>query len=366
MHKVFFMQPRPNWKNDWPQTQEHFVQWWNHQGPLLNITGLQPLAASHDGSPAPPRPATKAGRPTNPEWFAHQQRARLARLSFPADNLPIAHVDYGCVQLAACFGAEPSFEENTVWYEDLIADPESCPPLLLTKQERWWQTYKQVMLKLVEVSHGDFLVGMPAFGSNMDVLAELRGTQNVLYDLIDRPDWVKGKLEEVNEAFFAAFDDYYEHIRLYDGSSCYTFFHLWGPGKVSQVQCDFAAMISPDMFAEFVVPPLTRQCAWLDHSLFHLDGPSCICHLDHLLAIKELDAVQWTSGAGQPPSGDPVWYGLYDRILKAGKSVQIIDASVSQARHIFDRFGPAGVWVFVQVQSEEEVEDMVGLVDDLR
>lgn len=110
---------------------------------------------------------------------------------------------------------------------------------------------------------------MPAFGSNLDVLAELRGTQSLLYDLVDRSEWVKQKLEEINQAFFTAFDDYYEHIRLADGSSAYSYFGIWGRGKVSQVQCDFAAMISPDMFQEFVVPPLQRQCAWLGRSLFH-------------------------------------------------------------------------------------------------
>ena len=46
------------------------------------------------------------------------------------------------------------------------------------------------------------------------MLTELRGTQNLLYDLFDRPDWVRQKLEEINQAFFTAFDDYYEHIRI--------------------------------------------------------------------------------------------------------------------------------------------------------
>ena len=120
---------------------------------------------------------------------------------------------------------------------------------------------------------------MPAFGSNLDVLAGLRRTQNLLYDLFDRPDWLQRKLEEINQAFFTAFADYYQHIQMSDGSSAYAYFSLWGPGKISQVQCDFAAMISPSMFAEFVVAPLRRQCQWLDHSLFHLDGPSCICYV---------------------------------------------------------------------------------------
>lgn len=357
---------RPRWKDNWEQTQEHYRHWWRQEGPVLTLSGLPPLDAARDDVPLPPKPKTPRERHTAPDWFASNQRYSLSRTRFPADNLPIAHTDYGCVQLAACFGAEPEFDDNTVWYRECIASPDDCPTLSLSKTEPWWKAYKRIMLQVQKSSQGDFLVGMPAFGSNLDVLAEMRGTQNLLYDLVDRPEWVVDKLEEVNHAFFAAFEDYYEHISLTDDSSAYTFFHIWGPGKVSQVQCDFAAMISPDMFKEFVVPPLQRQCEWLDCSLFHLDGPSCICHLDHLLAIPALDAVQWTPGAGQPGAGNAKWYDLYERILGAGKSAQILGASVDEAKRILGAFGAKGVYLSVRVNSEAEADDIVTVVESMR
>jgi hypothetical protein len=333
---------------------------------VLTLSGLPPLEEPRDRTPFPPEPQTARARHTDPEWFAWSQRLSLSRLRYLADNLPIAHTDYGCVQLAACLGSEPEYDDETVWYSDRIGHPDEYPTLILTKRERWWQAYKRIMLRVLEVSRGDFLVGMPAFGSNLDVLAELRGTQALLYDLVDRPDWVSRRLDEINRAFYTAFDDYYAHIQLSDSSSAYTYFHLWGPGKVSQVQCDFSAMVSPAMFEQFVLPPLQRQCAWLDHSLFHLDGPSCICHLDLLLAIPELDAVQWTPGAGQPGAGDPRWYDLYARVLDAGKSVQILGASTREARQILDRFGGDGVYLSVGVRSEAEAEDVIAAVEALR
>jgi hypothetical protein len=357
---------QPNWKENWEQTQEHYRRWWRRKGPILTLAGLPPLAESRDRTPFPPEPGTARERQSDPHWFAWSQRLSLARQRYPADNLPIVHTDRGCVQMAAYFGAEPAFDDRTVWYDDRPDPPDDYPALVLTKTEPWWCAYKQVMLKAYAISQGDYLVGMPAFGSNLDVLAELRGTQNVLFDLVDRPDWVIQKLEEVNQAFYVAYDDYYAHIQLSDGSSAYTYFHLWGPGKVSQVQCDFAAMISPAMFERFVAPPLQRQCAWLDHSLFHLDGPHCICHLDHLLAIPELDAVQWTPGAGQPGAGDPQWYDLYRRILDGGKSVQILGASVREAKRILDTFGSDGVFLSVNVDSEAEAEEITAFVESMR
>jgi len=356
----------PAWKDNWEKTREHFRRWWRREGPLLTLSGLPPLAEPRGGAPAPPEPESPRRRHTDPAWVAAGQRHALSRWRYPADNLPIAHTDYGCVQLAACFGAEPEFAHGTVWYADCVRDPDDCPPLVLSKELPWWRAYKRIMLAVYEASGGDYLVGMPAFGSNLDVLAELRGTQHLLYDLVDRPGWVQQKLEEVNRAFFTAFDDYYRHIRLSDGSSAYAYFHLWGDGKVSQVQCDFAAMISPEMFAAFVVPALQRQCAWLDHSLFHLDGPACIGHLDSLLAVPELDAVQWTPGAGEPGAGDAKWHGLYERILAAGKCAQILGTSVEEAKRILDTFGGRGVYLSVRVESEAEADEMIARVESMR
>lgn len=356
----------PKWKENWERTEEHYERWWNHAGPILTLSGLSPPDRPRDDTPPPPPPTSPRQKHTDPDYFAQSQRAGLARCRFPADNLPIAHTDYGCLQLATYFGSEPEFQDDTVWYEDSIGEPDESPPLSLTKTEPWWQAYKRVMLKVKELSKGDFLVGMPAFGSNLDVLAELRGTQNLLFDLVDRADWVSRTLEEINRAFFVAFDDYYEHIRLSDGSSTYAYFSIWGPGKVSQVQCDFAAMISPAMFEEFVVPALARQCEWLDLSLFHLDGPSCICHLDHLLAVDHLDAVQWTPGAGQPGAGDAKWYYLYRRIIDAGKSVQILGTDVDEAKRVLDTFGGNGIYLSVSVNSEAEANDIISLVDSMR
>ncbi len=108
------------------------------------------------------------------------------------------------------------------------------------------------------------------------------------------------------------------------GSSAFGAFRIWGPGKTAKVQCDACAMFSPEMFRDFVKPALAEQCAWLDHAIYHLDGTQCICHLDHLLAIDSLRAIEWTPQAGIEGGAHERWFPLYKRILDAGKSVQIM------------------------------------------
>lgn len=47
-------------------------------------------------------------------------------------------------------------------------------------------------------------------------------------------------------------------------------------------------------------------------------------HLDQLLSIKSLKAIEWTPEAGKPGEADPCRFPMYRKILEAGKSVQIV------------------------------------------
>jgi hypothetical protein len=113
-------------------------------------------------------------------------------------------------------------------------------------------------------------------------------------------------------------------------------------------------MISPSMYRKFVLPALTRQCDWLDNSLYHLDGVNAIPQLDNILSIDSLNAVQWTAGEGQPCGGSPVWYDLYRRIKQGGKSVQAGGVLIDEIEPLIDAVGPEGLMIFTWASSETE------------
>ena len=59
------------------------------------------------------------------------------------------------------------------------------------------------------------------------------------------------------------------------------------------LQCDLSYMISPQMFGRFVLPELAASCRRLGNPAYHLDGPGEIPHVDMLLSIPELRAMQY-------------------------------------------------------------------------
>jgi 5-methyltetrahydrofolate--homocysteine methyltransferase len=146
----------------------------------------------------------------------------------------------------------------------------------------------------------------------------------------------------------------YEIVKGDNGSSSYTAFAIWGPGKTAKIQCDFSAIMSPKQFREFVQPSLKKQCQKLDYTLYHLDGPDAIKHLDALMEIEELDALQWTPGA------DERWYPIYDRVKKANKSLWIslenggLEDWIKKSDKLVRRYGSDGLYLLFPIMEEEE------------
>jgi hypothetical protein len=168
-----------------------------------------------------------------------------------------------------------------------------------------------------------------------------------LVDLIERPEWVLEKLAEINQAYFEVFDLIYKKVKDHSGGNAFSAFKVWAPGKTAKLQCDISAALSPKMFRRFVIPFLSEQCRWLDYSLYHLDGTNSLQHLDSLLEVENLNAIEWTPQAGKPGGGSPNWYDLYIKIKSRGKSVQAVGVKLNEVIPLIHSVGPDGLYVLL-------------------
>ncbi len=357
------------WKTNWDETRRHFLGWWKRDGLVVTTGGAPPAEDPHAQVEYPGPPASIEDSYTDARRRALRNHYEMANSTFPADNLPLADTQIGPGSLALLLGSEPGFSPETVWFQPVLKDvpnPESLPSLRFDPDNRWWRIHETTLRQSAELAGENYLVGCPDLVENLDILAALRDPQRLLFDLIERPEWVEKKIREINIAFFEAYQRIYDIIKQPDGSSAFWAFELWGPGKVAKVQCDAASMISPEMFRKFVVPALTEQCRWLDCSVFHLDGTQCIVHLDSLLGIEELDAVEWTPQAGIEQGGSPRWYDIYRRILDAGKSAQAIEVGPDEVKPLLDATGGRGMYIKVSGADEEQRKEIIELAEAFR
>lgn len=351
------------WKSNWPTAQANIAKWWNRQGLVVSMPVRRP---ARENITPPPPPSDSVAKWTDLDYRIKAEEYALACTEFELDTVPYLITNMGPGGLGSFLGATPHFEPKTVWYEACIDNPDTFGPIRFDPANKWFQLQMAFIDAAVARSAGKYIVSLPDLIEGLDTLAAMRGTEAVLADLIDRPAWVHDRLGEINEAYFLAFEPMYQKVKDDEGGNAFANFRIWGPGRTSKLQCDISCMISQPMFREFVQPYLSAQCDLLDYTLYHLDGPGAVQHLDALLEIESLDAIQWMPGAGVPTGGDKGWYDLYRRILAGGKSVQATGVKPDEIIPLIDAVGPKGLFIWTGPTDPIKADELAGKIEQYR
>ncbi len=309
--------------NRWADVLADYDAWWSGslQRPLLAITVA-------GGEPHRPPPAFAARDFTS--FFEESISAddvvdtwdySLAAERYYGDAIPHVMPNFGPGVTAAFMGCRLVNGDTTVWFE-----PPEPPPALQdlhitpTPDSPWLSRIADLYHAALRRWNGRVQLDMTDLGGNLDIVAAFRTTNQLLLDLYDSPADVKRLTWEAHHGWW----HYYEQLNriLQPHNPGYT---GWIPVLSStpyyNLQCDFAYMLGPDMFDEFVKPELIATCKRLGRKIYHLDGVGQLPHLDSLLAIPELDAIQWVMGENRPDAEH--WIHVYRKILDAGKRMQI-------------------------------------------
>jgi 5-methyltetrahydrofolate--homocysteine methyltransferase len=204
----------------------------------------------------------------------------------------------------------------------------------------------------VAASHTDL-------GGNLDIVASLRTTEQLLYDVHDAPDEVERLVHEVTRLWLRYYKDL-DSIIQKAGRGTTPWAAIWSPKRCYMLQCDFAYMISPQMFERFVMPDLSACCDYLDHGFYHLDGKGQIAHLDMLLSLKRLRGIQWIPGAGAPPAYR--WLPLLQRIREGGKLCQLYVTPFGARRIVRELGGRGFVFSITEQMGETDAQDFLRML----
>jgi hypothetical protein len=351
------------WKANWAESRQHYLDWWAGRGLVVSMwEHLEVDGLAHEAVPAPPAARDLNQAWFDPEWRAADLHARLSRSSLKADIPPVANTHLGPGSLAAILGASLEGGPDTIW---IHPRPGDSLEIRLDESNPWWRLHLDLIRACKRLSQGRYFVGCPDLIEGLDTLAGLWGTQRVLLTMMDRPKELEQHLQSVNDVWFEVFERIYQEINV-DGEMAFCYFSLWAPGRMAKLQSDISIMISTRHFRRFVLPFIREQCQKLDYTLYHLDGVGAMRHLDALLEIEELNAIQWTPGAGQPQGGDPCWFDLYRRIRASGKSIMPCWVEVNELEPLLDAVGPSGVNVLMHFQTEGDIDAAITIAEKYR
>jgi hypothetical protein len=348
-----------HFKPDWDDACEYYVAWWEGRS-LGRVTLAAAAPRPADVPPPPEPPGDSQTRWTDPDFRISQAEYRFATTYFGGEAFPYFDTNVGPGSLALFLGCPVWFSPDTVWYEPIASTPQELPELKFDGENEWWLTSRRLVEQGMERGRGRYLVSQPDLIENLDIIASLLGTSGMLYGLKDDPEGTKKLLDQINDLYFSYYDDLFDNVL--DGEqlgSCFSAFQIWSPGKVAKIQCDAAAMLSPEDFAEFFVPAASDQTARLTNSAYHLDGPDAVCHIDELVKIPDLNAIQWTPGIGQPTPGDETWWPMYRKVLDGGKGLLLLGTEFDDVEPLARHLGPDGVYIGTNAPSIEAADDLL-------
>jgi corrinoid protein of di/trimethylamine methyltransferase len=349
------------WKPNLEETKKRYVDWWNHKGIILNMwEHFQEGVIPHADVPAPQPYRDLNQRWFDPAWRADYLDWYVAHSSLMADILPVANTQLGPGSLAAILGGVFEGGEDTIW---IHPDPNYTDDITFDPNHPNYLLHKNLLKACKQKAQGHYYVGMPDLMEGLDVLAAIKGTDKVLLDTVMQPELLEHQMQQINNIYFQVFDELYDIIREGD-EMAFCYFSSWAPGKMSKLQSDISTMISVDDYRRFVQPFIREQCQKIDYTLYHLDGVGAMHHLDALLEIEELNAIQWTPGVGEPQGGSPKWYDLYRKILAGGKSIMACWVTLDELKPLLDHIGGEGVHIEMDFHNEREVEQAMRIVEE--
>ena len=330
------------YKPDWEKTKLRYNEYWNmenHDRPLISITGRRNNAKES---------RLKVPENIREHWLDFDYVIKRARESFEntyfgGEAYPNFCPNLGPDILGAILGCDLEFGEATSWPVHFLDDWRKYNDFNFDAGNIWWKRIKELTRLAVQDSKGDYVVSITDLHAGLDALVSMRGPESLSMDLYDYPEEVKKANFQVLEVFKTVFDQLYDITgQNIEGSS--NWMGIWHPDKWYVTSTDFICLISPEMFDEFVLPELVKEIEWLDASIFHLDGPGALKHLDRLLEIPKLKGIQWVYGAGQPTASH--WLPVLKKIQDKGKLIQII-VMAGELDIMLDELEPEGVFYMV-------------------
>jgi len=342
------------YKEDWEQAKKRIEAWYHRE--TIDRCALWVQAPKANTVRADiPKPKTLVERWTAIDYLLDEREERMRTTFYGGESFPYYWPHLGAYAFSAWLGCELTFGKDNAWTEPIIDDWDSFDGLHFDQDSEWWRWTIQVTRLAAERGKGKFLVGFTDIHGGGDALAAVRGTEPLCMDLILNPEKVKECERYLRKMWFKVFEELYEAQASAGQEGSYGFLG-WAPGKTCPLQEDLLALISPDMFEEYFLEAIVEQTEYLDYSMFHLDGPESIPHLELLLDIPKLNGIQWQPGVANYPIAK--WIPLLKRIQERDKCI-LISAKPHEVETLLGELSSAGLMIAIACESEDEAKTLL-------
>lgn len=308
--------PQPysrQFKQNWDAFRTRMAAWWHDElpTPIVRI-------------PTPKWQWRPEVLPDDTDWEAHagdvaailrSREGSFADNTYLSDHAPCYDIGAGH-GIGTFLGCPMEYRRETVWMHPCLASLDDELDVTRWRTDERWLAYKERVRVLAARAAGRYGFGY-YLGGVAQALALMRGDQPLLIEMIERPEAIDEWLARLLPEWFAMAEEL--EAVMPPRTDGWTLFWLWAPGRAIFAECDVSCNFSPALFRRFVVPEVQAMARWAPYSMYHLDGPGALQHVDALLEIPELGVIQWIRGEGSGGALD--YLPVMRRILDGGKKL---------------------------------------------
>ncbi len=275
---------------------------------------------------------------------------------YGGEAVPAFYPCFGPDSIAVFCGAELRWNEasaETNWSAPFVESWEESLPLKLQQDHPLWQRQLEFYRLAADRLEGKMLLRGLDWHTNMDLLSALRGPDRLCVDLVERPEMIDEAMKSARAIFPQVWEAIVEAGKMRERGYCNVLYSMEG---ADILQCDFGAMISPEMFARWALSALEEEAALVKNVYYHWDGPTQLVHEDLLCGSRGIHTLQFQMGAGH---GAPIDYlELYRRLQSKGKGIYFW-GSPDELKAAHKVLQPERVVYTTGVGSVKEAEDLL-------
>jgi len=228
---------------------------------------------------------------------------------------------WGIPWLEAILGCAVVAGKDSCWVEPCLTNLDAADNLRVELDENeWFLCLEQFTKDLVDLSDGRFPVCAPLLRGPGDAASAMLGAMTFVTGFLDAPDRMRNLLEHCAQVRLAVVRRLRAAIPEWHGTYAAGGYpsKVWSRKTVAYNQEDSAALLSPDLFREFLLPLERQMCQAADVNFIHLHS-GCLYPVDVFLERPCYDVLEVNVDHGGSAPRVENLLGTFRKVQKAGR-----------------------------------------------
>ncbi|MBT3320500.1 MAG: hypothetical protein HN389_12135 [Clostridia bacterium] len=292
-------------------------------------------------------------------WFDTQYQVdhfiSTLKEPFLGETFPVFWPNLGPNVFAAILGAGIEFGDVTSWSHSVVDSVYEIEKINFNQNSEYLNKLVELTDYALDRCEDKFIVGYTDIHPSLDCLDALRGTQGLLLDMYDDPKATHSLIEKCYEPFDNLMMLFFDKLKAKNQPSV-NWMNIPSFEGVHVPSCDLGAMISLAQFDEFALSYIKREIKLFKHNIFHVDGVGVANHIDSILQIEQVNAIQWVQGVGKDR---PImqWVPFIKKIQAYGKGV-VVDLQLCELEDFIAQVSPKGIYLCID-ESDIDIQKSV-------